>query len=480
MAPGDNNIHDDAYMTDTYRRTGPLGVDPTVTSTMQVAECASLTLDSRGRIVTVCVGPLAPTLKLFDPKTLDELASYSLPARTPSTDVLSDFSGGGYFYLDHRDRAVVPTADRHLLVVRETAGPGFALARSFDLSGAVGRQDKIVSAIPDWSGLIVFVTQHGVVGTVDPRTGKVRSRGLHETIANSFAVDDDGGIYVVTATALYRLDAAASGRPRVTWRERYPNSGILKPGQVSAGSGTTPTVMGRDWVAITDNADPMHVVVYRRGAGVRGEREICRQAVFRKGASDTENSLIAAGRAIIVTNNYGYEGPVKSGNGALTEPGIERVDVDRDGRGCHTVWRNRTERSPSAVPKLSLANGLVYIVAKDPAGPHDVWYLAALDERTGRTVFKTRYGTGLGYNPNYAPVSLAPDGAAYVGVLGGLVRIADATRPRVPAPKPRLRLLPGPRIGGPDREFVVRARFQDHGRVARVLLEGGTRVTLRR
>jgi hypothetical protein len=406
-----------------------------------------------------------------------------LPPRAPGADILSDFSGGGYFYLDHRDRAVVPTADRHVQVVRQTSGPGFALQRDYDLTGAVGNGDKIVSAIPDWSGDIVFVTKRGVVGSVDPHTGKVHARSLHETIANSFSVDESGGIYVVTAKAMYRLDAAPNGRPRVTWREVYPNSGITKPGQVSAGSGTTPTVMGREWVSITDNADPMNVVVYHRGAHVQGNREVCRQPVFRKGESDTENSLIAAGRAMVVTNNYGYEGPVKSGNGALTTPGIERVDIDRDGRGCHTVWRNRRERSPSAVPKLSLASGLVYIAAKDPAGIQDVWYLAGLDFRTGRTVFKTRYGTGLGYNPNYAPISLGRGGAAYVGAFGGLVRIADAERPRVPAPRPALwlRVVRGrPTVGGPDREFVERVRLRHHGRVALVLLEGGTRVTVRR
>ncbi|MGI9085078.1 MAG: hypothetical protein ACR2FE_07270 [Aeromicrobium sp.] len=35
--PG-NNIHNDAYMTDVYPGPGPLGVRPTVTSTLQVAE----------------------------------------------------------------------------------------------------------------------------------------------------------------------------------------------------------------------------------------------------------------------------------------------------------------------------------------------------------------------------------------------------------------------------------------------------------
>ena len=45
--------------------------------------------------------------------------------------------------------------------------------------------------------------------------------------------------------------------------KRYPNSGIVKPSQVNAGSGTTPTLMNGGYVAITDNADPMNVVVYR-------------------------------------------------------------------------------------------------------------------------------------------------------------------------------------------------------------------------
>ena len=47
----------------------------------------------------------------------------------------------------------------------------------------------------------------------------------------------------------------------------YRNSGIVKPGQADAGSGTTPTIMKGGYVAITDNADPMNVVVYRRRAG---------------------------------------------------------------------------------------------------------------------------------------------------------------------------------------------------------------------
>ena len=84
-------------------------------------------------------------------------------------------------------------------------------------------------------------------------------------------------------------------------------------------------------------------------------------------------------------------------------------------------------RSPTLVPKLSLGNGLVYVYTNPPNQTNggDGWYLTALDFRTGKTVFRRLTGEGLGFNNNYAPVSLGPDGTAYVGVLGGLVRLAD-------------------------------------------------------
>jgi hypothetical protein len=424
--PG-NNIHNDAYMTDTYPGPGPLGVDPTVTSTLQVAECASLTFDRRGRLVTVCVGALRPTLKLFDPTTLRQVASYNLPPRPLGLNLFTDFSGGGYFYLDHLDRAVIPTGNRHIHVVAQKAdGTRFVRERDHDLTGAMARDDKIVSALPAWTGEIVFVTEQGVVGAVDPESGAVEKLILDETITNSFAVDETGGIYVVTTRAMYRLDLAETGAPEVTWREEYANTGATKPGQTSPGSGTTPTLVNDEWVAITDNADPMNIVVYRRGRDVTGEREVCSVPVFEKGASATDNSLIAADRALIVTNNHGYRGPVQSATGSVSTPGIDRVDIDAEGNGCHVVWQNRADRSPSAVPKMSLANGLVYIVSHERKGLADAWFLNALDFRTGESVFKQRYGTGFGHNVNYAPISIGPDGVAYVGVLGGLVRIADA------------------------------------------------------
>jgi hypothetical protein len=62
--------------------------------------------------------------------------------------------------------------------------------------------------------------------------------------------------------------------------------------------------MSGGYVAITDNADPMNVVVYRRAVRLHGRRRVvCQKPVFGKGASATENSLITARRALFVENN---------------------------------------------------------------------------------------------------------------------------------------------------------------------------------
>jgi hypothetical protein len=351
-----------------------------------------------------------------------------LPRRNLGPNPFQDFSGGGYFYLDHRDRAVISAGNRHILVVAETGGtdnPGFALRRDYNVSSAVPEGDALISALPGWSGRIWFASRNGVVGTVAPATGQVRSVDKGEPIGNSFAVDETGGVYIVTDKAMYRFDAS-QGRPVVTWRRPYPNIGVTKPGQTQPGSGTTPTLIGRRYVAITDNADPMAVLVYDRRPQVSGRRLVCRQPVFEKGASATDQSLIAARRSLIAENNYGYTGPASTMNGGVTSPGVERVDLELDGRGCHSVWRSPV-RAPSVVPKLSLGAGLVYTYTKPKRNDMtDAWYLTALDFDTGKTVYHRLAGTGFGYNNNYAPVTIAPNGTAYVGVLGGLTRFRDA------------------------------------------------------
>jgi hypothetical protein len=369
---------------------------------------------------------------MFDPQTLDLLTTFSLPPRVPNQgggNPFTDFSGGGYFYLDSDDRAVIPTTTRHIWVVGQTAneaGPLYQLEGDYDLSATVPVGDGIISAMPDWAGRIWFVSGAGVIGFVDPVTSGVKAIATGERIGNSFAVDETGGVYIVTNKAMYRWDVGTNGLLQATWRRTYDNIGITKPGQTQAGSGTTPTLLGKQWVAITDNADPMNIVVYRRAKDVTGPRQVCKRPVFAFGASATDQSLIGADRSIVVENNYGYTGPTSVMNGNSTTPGFERVDINSSGTGCVTVWQNTELSAPSVVPKLSLRSGLVYTYTKpQDVNQTDAWYFTAIDFRNGEMVYKRLAGTGLGFNNNFAPVSLGADGTAYVGVLGGLVKLND-------------------------------------------------------
>ena len=435
MAPnGRSEIHNDAWQTDGYVWGGPLGRSAQTFSASLSGDCGSITFDTRGRIVTICIGLGGPALLMLDPRTLDTLATFNLPPRQvvrPGANVFQDFTGGGYFYLDRFNRVVTSTTTHHIWVIAEAGSSGFRLVRDYSLTRVLSSRENLTSALPDSNGLLWFVTKtDGVVGTLNLKTGRIRmvrlgSRSVGE-IENSFATGQNDGVYIATNRKLYRFAADPGGRPRITWQVRYPNSLEHKPGQVDDGTGTTPTVMAGGYVSITDNADPMDVVVYRTAVRLapHQRRMVCKVPVFNRGASANENSLIAAGRSMIVENNYGYADPSSASGGRLTAPGIARIDINRDGRGCHRVWTNNSVRIPTAVSKLSLANGLIYTYTKGP-GTNDPWYWTAISFKTGGTVWKRLSGTGVSHDNNYAGIAVAPWHTAYLGVISGIVALRD-------------------------------------------------------
>ncbi|MFI7341354.1 hypothetical protein ACIBUY_25850 [Streptomyces sp. NPDC050085] len=459
-ANGRSGMHADAWGSGTYPWTGPDGTEPKVTSEQMAAlggECATVTFDRAGRIVTVCGTFTGFLVKLLDPHSLRTLAEYQLPQRPSTVEAITrldfsrifkDTSGGAYSYLDDQDRLVLADSRQHIVrLAHEQAADGswrFVVTDDWDLTGLVphdcvswtnlypsGQCDPVTSVMPDWSGRIWWVTRQGRVGTVDPATGTLKAIRLEgEEIQNSFSVAEDG-VSIVTDHALYGFEAAADGTPKAVWRQTYDRGTGTKPGSVNQGSGTTPDLFGEheDYVAITDNADDrMNVLVYRRGADVPDDqRLVCKVPVFGSGASTTDNSLISYGNSLVVENNYGYENITSLTFGRSVVGGVTRVDVRPDGSGCDTAWESGV-RSPSTVPKLSTANGLLYFYTKEPNKLGiDAWYFTAVDFRTGQTRWKRLAGTGIAYDNNWAPVTLGPDGTAYVGVFNGLVAVRDGS-----------------------------------------------------
>jgi hypothetical protein len=466
MAPhGASCMHADPFTTNTYAWAGPLGHDPEVSSRAMGflgGECPTVNFDSKGRIITVCVRDRRPSLVMLHPETLEVLDRYSLPKRNAPLlrmrKAMQDTSGGAYFYLDNLDRAVIGTADGGIEivgVVEGPEGPRLSMVDRIELAPHIrranGQLDKITAVLPDYLGNYWFVGRYGTVGIVTPERKVHVTHLVDEEIENSLSIAPEGA-YVVSDHALYHFALPPEeGAPVQRWRELYDRGTRIKVGQINRGSGTTPTLLGDDYIAIADNAEPrMQVLVYRRKPELvdlslahgpsslgrragheappkRMDRLVCRTPVFSPGQSATENTLIGHGRSLIVENNAGYDIFRTMRRGKTSAPGIARIDVREDESGCDVVWES-TEISQTTVPKLSAANGLIYVYTKLPNAPEgtDAYYFTAIDFETGRTAYRILTGTGVRYDNNWAAISLAPDGTAYVGVLNGLVRVRDS------------------------------------------------------
>ena len=126
-------------MTDAYQRSGPLGKQLQTTSgAYSPSICGSLAFDKAGRIVAVCPSTFAaPQARVFDPKTLDVLATYEMPdaPNPPGTLPFQNFTGGGYFFLDNKDRIWSATKTSHLFVLAErNNGHSLVKVADYDLS----------------------------------------------------------------------------------------------------------------------------------------------------------------------------------------------------------------------------------------------------------------------------------------------------------------------------------------------------------
>ena len=425
LAPGQFSvIHNDAWMTDAYVDL-PL-TDPesaSVVSFFAGGDCASLVWNPEGNLVAVCVSPTEVRAFVLDPLTLEPLVESQLATRAVTTRALTDFSGGGYAFLDAQDRLVTPLPDGRIARFDSAT---LNLVDEFSVADQLIPGEQITSALPDASGMLWFVGQRGSVGLLNTSTATAQSIRLADPsggevdIENSFAVDEAGGAYVVTSAELVRLDTEAE-RPVVSWRQPYDRGERRKPGQTSRASGTTPTVFrGGDFVAITDNADPrMNVVVVDARGG--SPRVHCTVPVFSDGISATENSLIAMGDSLFVENNYDYT-LLSVASGRVTAPGLARIDVSDS--GCEASWTSEDAIIPSLVSKGVAASGVVltYTKTANLLG-FDEWWFTGVDAVSGEVRWRRLAGTGPLLNNHYAAGYVGPTGNVYVGTVSGLVAL---------------------------------------------------------
>jgi hypothetical protein len=439
---GRNSLHGDNYNSDTLNYPAPLGRSPEVSSRqlgLLAATCPTVVFDAHSNLMTICIGVARVRLFLMDPHSLEVLAEQELPLRAwveagRPEDITTDSSGGGYFHADQFGRALVGVANQRIqrweAIEVKNKKWEWQLVDDYDLRPVLNNPDApLQDALPDYAGHLWFTTQPGIIGYIDENTAEVETFQLGEFLQNGFAIDTDGAIYAVTVEALYRLGVQGDGSIAVEWREPYLNDGG-QGGLLSQGSGTTPTLLGddNDLVAIADNsAGRINLNVYLRETG----QQVCEFPMFDEGASATENSPIGYGNDIVLENNAGYPGPF--GDPLLTTPGLTRVRVRDDLSGCELVWHT-TEFRAQTTPRLSTDNGLIYTYSVKEGRPFKGliptygWYFGALDWKTGERVYEAWVGNGPNWNNVLDPITLGPDGTAYVGTKNGLMAIRDGKK----------------------------------------------------
>lgn len=434
LGPADTSLmHGDLASTDSTSHRGPGRGARLAASSVPGGACAATFVGRDGMPVALCtqfVGTTppafaAPTVVLFDPRTAQPLASTQLTK--------GGLLGGVYGYLDDRDRVVVADGSNSILRVAhaKTANSWRVYVDDrVDVGQAIPAGDAITGLAPDFDGRVWFATTGGVVGTVD-RHRAVRSTRLPagEELGNGLSIRRTGAS-ILTTHALYEMRADPGAAPRVVWRRAYDRGPARKPGQLTWGSGTTPTYFGPGgdgWVAIVDNAEPPSLRVLRSDDG----SEVCRMRAFARSGPGTENSPMAWGNSLVIPSTHGYQYPPMAVRGPSVPAdapfvgGATRIDVG-DG-GCRRVWEN--DDRIATLPKLSRADGLIHAIGYGPlesGRPQqlgEVVYLAT-DFATGRRVATVPVGAAPFDEPLELTGTITADGTLWQATLGRMLKVA--------------------------------------------------------
>lgn len=445
MGPqGTSTMHADSASSDTTPFAGPGSGGVVVSATSLRAACPSILMGTDGMPMAVCtaISDKTPYVHLLDPQTGKSLARMQLVKSTTS-----DLAGGIYSYIDNLNRLVLVNAAGELMWITHQQSATGRWQLTVSQSVQIGF-DAVVGLVPDYQGRIWFATAQGVakkrgavVGYYDPADGSVRHRPLRtgEQIANSIS-SSPRGVAVASTYALYLFGAAKKGRPVVKWRRAYDRGPARKPGQLSWGTGATPVFFGPrtgfEYMTITDNAVPQeNVLVYRTRTG----RLLCSVPMLGTNNSGTENAPIGSGRNVFVASTYGYKYPKSAVTGPSSPTsapfvgGMQQVIVGSRGTGCTKGWTNAVRSA--AVPRLSLADGLIYTVQVSRTGRYSY---TTIDATTGVPVSSSAIG-GKRANTLQMVGTIAPNGTLYQGTITGFVRVtggsyAASRHPRVPAP----------------------------------------------
>ena len=311
-----------------------------------------------------------------------------------------------------------------------------------------------------YDGWVIIATHDGYVYAVSrdlkqshqvfiPGADKIRSKSwMAGFIRNGIAIDDDGGIYLVTQDHMHRLQWTGSKLSMAekdgAWQVAYPNG--------KRGSGTTPSLLGwgegNDKLVLIADGDPKTAFrLYWRGKppadwqAIPGEsKQLAAKAPVTYGddGPDTfpvplEASISTYGYGFFTYNDYPHTFPPKLGNADanifanVLLNGTDRYALkggvkyqwNPDDNSLELAWTTSEDLGPSICSPTT--NNKLYCMARKNGG----WTMQSLDWQTGESGFYYQLSNDVRFNPGAAVVRIAPNGAidCPCGVGWGMLRL---------------------------------------------------------
>ncbi len=382
----------------------------------------------------------------------------------PGTASLQNPTNGAYTLVDLENVFYTVKGTQILAYTDKTPGSPaspIVLQRQLSLPSKISLKsdDSVVGLNLTWDGRLAFVTKYGVVGVVDRGLTTVSSLSLGEgeNVSNSISTDASGGIYVVTARHMHRvqwtgtavtLDPAAGA-----WTAAYnTGSNGAGGGRLGAGSGSTPTVMGEGsqrFVVITDGATVNNLVLFWKDAipadwqplSPGKDRRIAAELPVnfgdpKRAATYSEQSVVVNGYgAAVVSNDYRNVGLISGStgyplidqmlNGAIAfssglpmiQPwGVQKFQWNPQTRKLSSAWVNNEVSCPNAIPTVSSSAGMFYCVGARLGQ----WTIEGLDWNSGQSRFRKFVGLLPRYNSFYAATEITAEGGILYGTFNGV------------------------------------------------------------
>lgn len=465
FSPASSALHADNGNTGSVDYPGPLGHDLNIAS-LEI-QLGLFYWDDEGTMYGVFTGPcdgnetnIVQAIGVIDPDTLAFEATWEVPYAEAQLNtaymqvimetgqIVVNSAQGQIFVLEKcRDTNGTLTIDVRRTIDLRASGvlDGYSLLNSMmDAAGNIwfstGAIDSVGSGEATTDSVVGYVEQDGTVHSLHiPKQSVGQGIAVSNTtvFVNCQPSSADDGTSAVGF--LLALQPGSDSSVHVAWNGTYDAGSRRKLGASARGSGTTPSLLGNDFIVIADNTDvQINLLVFRQNATGTDVQPVCKAPLWQPNESWTDNGPLVhfdgKNYGVVLENLYNQpafdtgnqtiNGPYN--NLTVMPPGLTKVFVSGDGSECHTEWTNPGRTT--TVPFLSTKTGLIYSYEQSPELAYEgeyVWYATAVDYETGKTAWKARTGAGGIYNNQFRTTFLNPDGTLYQMVQGGVVMVRD-------------------------------------------------------